>query len=52
LSGVHPVHLLSATLAALIERTGLDPALVDDVIAGCVGQVGDQGGQHRPDRVC
>jgi len=42
LSGVHPVHLLSATLAALIERTGLDPALVDDVIAGCVGQVGDQ----------
>jgi acetyl-CoA acyltransferase len=44
LSGVHPVHLLSATLAALIERTGLDPALVDDVIAGCVGQVGDQAG--------
>ena len=42
LSGVHPVHLLSATLAALVERTGLDPALVDDVIAGCAGQVGDQ----------
>ncbi len=44
LSGVHPVHLLSTTLAALIERTGLDPALVDDVIAGCVSQVGDQAG--------
>jgi acetyl-CoA acyltransferase len=44
LSGVHPVHLLSATLAALIERNGLDPALVDDVIAGCVGQSGDQAG--------
>src|SRR5260370_33315500 len=42
LSGVHPVHLLSATLTALIERNGLDPALVDDVIAGCAGQVGDQ----------
>src|SRR5712692_3575962 len=42
LSGVHPVHLLSATLATLVERTGIDPALVDDVIAGCVGQVGEQ----------
>lgn len=42
LSGVHPAALLATTLSALIERTGLDPALVDDVIAGCVGQVGDQ----------
>src|SRR5260370_38604399 len=42
LSGVHPVHLLSATLTALIERNGLDPALVDDVIAGSAGQAGDQ----------
>src|SRR5258708_16652018 len=42
LSGAHPVRLLSAMLVALIERTGLDPALVDDVIAGCVSQVGDQ----------
>jgi acetyl-CoA acyltransferase len=39
---VHPVNLLATTLRALIERNGLDPAVVDDVIAGCVGQVGDQ----------
>ncbi|GAB2888423.1 thiolase family protein [Nocardioides pacificus] len=42
LSGVHPADLLATTLQALVERNGLDPALVDDVIAGCVGQVGDQ----------
>jgi len=42
LSGVHPASLLAQTLTALAERTGLDTALVDDVIAGCVGQVGDQ----------
>lgn len=38
----HPVDLLAQTLAALIERTGLDAGLVEDVIAGCVSQVGDQ----------
>ncbi|WP_110182270.1 thiolase family protein [Nocardioides solisilvae] len=43
LSGTHPGTLLATTLAALVERNGLDPALVDDVIAGCVSQVGDQG---------
>lgn len=43
LSGVHPADLLATTIRALLERTGLDPDLVDDVIAGCVGQVGDQG---------
>jgi acetyl-CoA acyltransferase len=42
LSEVHPVDLLATTLRALTERNDLDPALVDDVIAGCVGQVGDQ----------
>ncbi|MDI9894438.1 thiolase family protein [Rhodococcus sp. IEGM 1381] len=42
LSGVHPVQLLSETLKQLVERNGLDPVLVDDVIAGCVGQSGDQ----------
>jgi acetyl-CoA acyltransferase len=42
LSGVHPASLLAQTLTALVERTGLAPALVDDVIAGCVGQSGDQ----------
>ena len=44
LSGVHPVELLGQTIAALIERTGIDPATVDDVIAGCVSQVGEQSG--------
>jgi acetyl-CoA acyltransferase len=41
-TGVHPVDLLSAVLRDLVERTGLDAALVDDHIAGCVSQVGDQ----------
>jgi acetyl-CoA acyltransferase len=42
LSGVHPAALLAQTLAALTSRTGIDPGQVDDVIAGCVGQIGDQ----------
>ena len=42
LSGVHPVDLLAQVLAALIERTGLDPGRVDDVLVGCVGQAGEQ----------
>ncbi|MFI1916691.1 thiolase family protein [Nocardia sp. NPDC020380] len=42
LSEVHPATLLSGVLEALIERTGIDPALVDDVIGGCVTQSGEQ----------
>ncbi|MDN5748579.1 MAG: thiolase family protein [Pseudonocardia sp.] len=42
LSGVHPVSLLADTLRALLERTGIDPATIDDVIAGCVSQAGEQ----------
>ncbi|HEY0484964.1 MAG TPA: thiolase family protein [Mycobacteriales bacterium] len=42
LSGVHPVDLLATALSALVERTGLDPATVEDVIAGCVSQAGEQ----------
>src|ERR671916_1336426 len=42
LSGVHPAELSAHVLKALAERSGLDPALVDDVIWGCVGQVGEQ----------
>jgi acetyl-CoA acyltransferase len=42
LSGTHPVELLGGVLTALIERTGLDPARIDDVITGCVAQVGEQ----------
>jgi acetyl-CoA acyltransferase len=44
LSGVHPVDLLATAIEALITRTGLDPALVEDVIAGCAQQVGEQSG--------
>ncbi|MGW2858388.1 thiolase family protein [Streptomyces sp. NPDC001205] len=42
LSGTHPVELLAHTLRALVERSGIDPALVDDVIGGTVDQVGEQ----------
>src|SRR6266850_6004160 len=42
LSGWHPVELLSFTLKGLIEQTGVNPELVEDVIAGCVDQVGEQ----------
>jgi acetyl-CoA acyltransferase len=42
LSGVHPVDLSAVVLKALAERSGIDPAVVDDVIWGCVGQVGEQ----------
>src|SRR5450631_2296344 len=38
----HPADLLGYVLANLVERTHLDPALVDDVIVGCVSQVGEQ----------
>ena len=42
LSGVHAADLSATVLTALADRVGLDPALVDDVIWGCVSQVGDQ----------
>jgi acetyl-CoA acyltransferase len=42
LSATHPVELLGHVLRSLVERTGIDPAQVDDVIAGCVQQVGEQ----------
>jgi len=44
LAGTHPVNLSAQVLIALAERTGLDPALVDDVIWGCVTQAGEQTG--------
>ena len=43
LRGWHPVDLASEVLAALVRRNDLDPGLVDDVIMGCVMQVGEQG---------
>jgi len=42
LAGVHPADLSSHVLAALAERAGIDPAVVEDVVWGCVGQVGEQ----------
>ncbi len=42
LSSVHPADLLGAVQKALIERTGIDPALVGQVVTGCVSQVGEQ----------
>lgn len=42
LSSVHPATLLAGVLSTLVERTGIDPALVDDVIGGCVTQSGEQ----------
>jgi acetyl-CoA C-acetyltransferase len=38
----HPADLGAAVLNALVERTGIDPSAIDDVIAGCVSQIGDQ----------
>jgi len=43
LSGWHPADLAAHVLTALVERNNLDPELIDDVIMGCVMQVGDQG---------
>ncbi|ONI92563.1 acetyl-CoA acetyltransferase [Saccharothrix sp. ALI-22-I] len=42
LSGVHPVDLHAHAIRSLVERTGIDPSLVDDVISGAVGQIGEQ----------
>ena len=42
LSGWHPADLAAAVLDALLDRTGIDPAAIDDVIMGCVGQAGEQ----------
>jgi acetyl-CoA acyltransferase len=42
LAGVHAVDLGAVALRALVERSGVDPMLVDDVIMGCVSQVGEQ----------
>ena len=42
LSGWHPVDLMAETMQALVRRAGIDPAELDDVIIGCVDQVGEQ----------
>ncbi|MBJ7451703.1 MAG: thiolase family protein [Blastococcus sp.] len=42
LSGVHAVDLSAHVLQSLVERAGIDPAVIEDVIWGCVSQVGEQ----------
>ncbi|GAA1826612.1 thiolase family protein [Pseudonocardia ailaonensis] len=42
LAGVHPADLSAHVLGALAERSGIDPAVVDDVVWGCVSQIGEQ----------
>jgi acetyl-CoA C-acetyltransferase len=42
LAGVHPVDLAAISLDAVAERSGIDPAAIDDVIMGCVTQAGEQ----------
>jgi acetyl-CoA acyltransferase len=43
LAGWHPTDLLGFTLKALVERSGVDPERVDDVVGGCITQSGEQG---------
>jgi acetyl-CoA C-acetyltransferase len=43
LSGIHPQELFAQVLNTLRERNGFDARRVDDVIAGCVSEVGEQG---------
>ena len=44
LADVHPVDLAAHALTAVIERSGVDPTAVDDVIMGCLDNVGPQAG--------
>lgn len=44
LAAVHPIDLLAEVYEALVRRTGVDPALIEDVITGCAQQVGEQSG--------
>src|SRR5699024_5542476 len=43
-SDTHPVDILTPVLKALVERSDLDPALVEDVVTGCVSMTDEQGG--------
>ncbi|QNG20097.1 thiolase family protein [Rhodococcus triatomae] len=43
LHDIHPIDLMAESLSALIERTGIDPTVIDDVVGGCVTQASEQG---------
>ena len=45
LAGWHPADMAGATLDAIVDRSGIDPAAIEDVIMGCVSQAGEQGFQ-------
>ena len=47
LAGVHPVDLGALGWRGLLDRVDIDPAAVDDVIAGCVDAIGGQAGENR-----
>jgi acetyl-CoA C-acetyltransferase len=42
LAGWHPADLAGTVLDAMVDRTGIDPSAIEDVIMGCVGQAGEQ----------
>ena len=43
LAGVHPIDLCTVPMKAIVERTGIDVARIDDAIVGCVTETGEQG---------
>ena len=45
LAGWHPVDMAGEVLNALVDRSGIDPAVIEDVVMGCVSQAGEQGFQ-------
>ena len=42
LAGMHPADLLGAVQRAVVERSGVDPAAIGQIVGGCVSQVGEQ----------
>ncbi|MEX2394571.1 MAG: steroid 3-ketoacyl-CoA thiolase, partial [Actinomycetota bacterium] len=42
LSGLHPAEILAAVQVEVVKRAGIDPALVEQVVGGCVTQAGEQ----------
>ena len=44
LAGIHPADLGAVPIRAIVERTGIDPAAIDDVIYGCLDTIGEQAG--------
>jgi acetyl-CoA C-acetyltransferase len=44
LAGVHPADLGARVISAVVERTGIDPAAIDDVVVGCLDNIGAQAG--------